>query len=92
MVLLGDKPNMPNRFVQLCHAFCIENLFYTWKARNVVVSKVNFDKSISIYVKAQICSNVMLQCQVQLEKVTRYGPVDTNALTAKAFPSVAPRA
>ena len=70
MVILGDSPRILRKFTQIWHTFRMEILFIMWKDRNVVLFTHNFlDINISMYTKACIFNNVMMQIQVQENKV-----------------------
>ena len=70
MVVLGDAPRLSFRYDQIWHTFRMEILVTIWKDRNVVLFFHNFlDIHVAIYSKAHICNNVMMQIQVQIDKV-----------------------
>lgn len=70
MILLGDSPKIPQKFSQIWHTFRMELLFSLWKDRNVVLFTHYFlDVNIAMYTKACIYNNVIMQIQVQANKV-----------------------
>ena len=70
MVILGDSSKIPWHFTQIWHTFRMEILFTLWKDRNYVLFNHNFlDVNIAMYTKACICNNVIMQIQVQANKV-----------------------
>ena len=70
MVVLGNNTQIPFRYTQIWHAFKLEILFTIWKDRNVVIYAHNtLDINVAMYAKACIYNNVMLQIQVQIDKV-----------------------
>ena len=70
MVIWGHSPSIPQKFTQIWHTFRMEILFTLWKDRNVVLFTHSFlDINIAMYTKACIFNNVMMQIQVQSNKV-----------------------
>ena len=70
MILLGDSPRIPRKYAQIWHTFRMEILYSLWKDRNVVLFTRSFlDVNIAVYTKACICNNVIMQIQVQANKV-----------------------
>ena len=70
MVILGDNIQLPFKYSQIWHAFRLEILFTIWKDHNVVIFSHNtLDINVSMYAKACIFNNVMMQIQVQIDKV-----------------------
>ena len=70
MILLGDSHRIPRKYSQIWHTFRMEILFTLWKDRNVVLFTHSFlDVNIAMYTKACICNNVIMQIQVQANKV-----------------------
>lgn len=70
MVLMGDSTWLPFKFTQIWHAFRMEILFSLWQGKIVILfSHSSLDLHVSLYDKACICNNVMLQIQVQVNKV-----------------------
>lgn len=71
MALLRDPSSLTHSFTQIWHAFRIEILFALWKEKNIVLfSHSSIDMQVFLYAKTCICNNVMLQIQVQANKVT----------------------
>ena len=70
IVVLGDNTRLPFKYSQIWHAFRLEILFTIWKDCNAVIFAHNtLDINVSMYAKACICNNVMMQIQVQTDKV-----------------------
>lgn len=70
MTLLGDSPRIPFKFSQIWDDFRMEILFTLWKDKNVILFTHNsLDTNVSLYAKACICNIVLMQIQVQDDKV-----------------------
>ena len=70
MVVLGDNTLISFKYAQIWHAFRLDILFTIWKNRNSIIYAHNMlDINVTMYIKACIYNNVMLQIQVQIGKV-----------------------
>ena len=65
----------------------MEILFYLWKDRNFVLfTHIFLDVNIAMYTKACICNNVIMQIQVQANKVAFKWLTCRSFLTTGAMP------